>query len=88
MHFAKLFSSKDRKYNVNDDECYDEFVDQYLSASSDLCLSLSERLLYLHNLSHGNALRFNYANVIGRIRQFSEALQMVKEQFNSASKQQ
>ncbi len=33
-------------------------------------------------------LRFYDANVVGRERQFSEALKMMKEQFNSASKQQ
>ncbi len=88
MHISKLFSSKDRKYNGSDDEKYDEFVEQYLAASLELCLSPSERLQYLHNLFHGEALRFYNANVVGCARLFSEALQMMKKQFNSASKQQ
>ena len=78
MHIAKLFSSKDRNYNGNDDESYDEFVDQYLAVSRELCLSPSERLHYLHNFFHGEALRFYNANVVGRARLFSEALQMMR----------
>ncbi len=78
MHIAKLFFSKDRKYNGNDDESYDKFVDQYLAASRDLCFYPSERLQYLHNLFHGEALRFYNANVVGRARLFSEALQMMR----------
>ncbi len=83
-----MFSSKDRKYNGNDGESYDEFVDQYLAASRDLWLSPAKRLEYIHNFFHGEALRFYNANIVGRAHEFSEALQMGKEQFNSASKQQ
>ncbi len=88
MHTAKLFSSKDRKYNGSDDENYDEFFDQYLAVSSDVCLSPSERLQYLDQLFHSEALRYYNANIVGRSRQFYEALQMMTERFNSASKQQ
>ena len=88
MQIVKLFSSKDRKYRGKYDESYDEFVDEYLTASLELCLSPLERLQYLHNLFHGEDLCFHNANVVERARQLSEAQKMMKEQFNSASKQQ
>ena len=88
MRIANLFYSKDRKYNGKDDESYDEFIDQYLAAFRDLCLSPSDRQQYLHNLFYSAALRFYNANIVGRARQFFEGLQMMKEQCNSASKQQ
>ncbi len=58
IHIAKLFSPKEKKYSGNDDEGYEEFVDQYLVASQDLCLSSLERLQFLHILFQGEALRF------------------------------
>ena len=84
LHIGKIFSWKYRKYNGNDDE----FVDLCLAACRDLCFATSERLQYLHNLFHGEALRFYNGNVVGRAHQFPEALQLMKEQLNSASKQQ
>ncbi len=56
MHFTKPFFWKDRKCNGNDNESYDEFVDQYLAALCDLCLSPSERLQNFQNLFHREAL--------------------------------
>ncbi len=88
MYIAKLFSSKDRKYNDNYDESYVEFADQYFSGSLALCLSPLERLQYLHNLAHGDALRFYNANFAGPAQRFPEALQMMKKRFKSARKQQ
>ncbi len=88
MHVTKLFSAKYMKYIEHNDEGYEEFVVQYLAAWRDLHFSSSERLQFLHNLFDGEALRFYNANVAGRVRELTEALQLVKEQFKSASKQQ
>ncbi len=88
MHITKLLSLEDRKYNENDCDSYYEFGYQYRAASSDLCLSPSKCQQYLQNLFHCDALRLYNAIVVGRARQFSEALQTIMEQFRSASKQQ
>ncbi len=88
MQIAKLISSKCRKYNGDDEKSCDEFVDQYLAASCDICLPPSPRQKYLYNRFHVEALRFYDANIPGRARQFSEVLQMMKEKINSASNQQ
>ncbi len=88
VHIEKLFSSNERKYSGSYDEWNVEFVDRYLAVSIDLLLSPSERLEFIHNIFHGEALRLYNGNVIGRAPDFPESMQMMKDQFNYASKQQ
>ncbi len=49
MHIAKLFSTTDRKYSGSDDDCYEEYIDQYISVSRDLGSTPVERQQFLHN---------------------------------------
>ena len=88
IYVSKRFATKDQKGNGADDVCYDEFVNQYIAASRDLCIPAKERHQYLHNLFRGEALRFYNANVEGKAADFPEALRIMTEQLNSSSRQQ
>ncbi len=88
MHIAKLFYTKEGKYSGSDDDSYEEYIDKFIAVSRALGLAQGERLQFSHNLFCGEALLFYNASVNGRAGYFPEALKMIKEQFNSPTKQQ
>ncbi len=88
INVSKRFVTKYQQYSGTDDESYDEFVEHYIAASRDLCIPAKERHQYLHNIFPCEAFRFYNANVEGKDADFSEALRIMNEQFNSSSKQQ
>ncbi len=88
INVSKRFATKDQKDNGADDDSYDEFVDQYIAASRDLCIPARERHQYLQNLFRGEALQFYNSNVEGKAADFPEAIRIMKKQFNSSSRQQ
>ena len=88
INVIKRFATKDQKDSGENDESYDEFLEQYIAASRDLCIPAKKRHQYLHNLFRGESLWLYNAYAVGRAADFPEALRIVKEQLNLLSKQQ
>ncbi len=88
INVIKRFATKDQKDSGENDESYDEFLEQYIAASRDLCIPAKKHHQYLHNLFRGESLWLYNAYAVGRAADFPEALRIVKEQLNLLSKQQ
>jgi hypothetical protein len=85
-HMAMRFKDDTKKFSGALGECWSEFISEYLYAAEDYKLNPFQKLQYFHHLLRDNAKRFYTRHIQGNVGSFSEASNLMEQEYNSISR--
>jgi hypothetical protein len=85
-HMAMRFKDENKKHSGALGECWSEFISVYLYATEDYKLTYFHKLQHFHHLLRDYAKRFYTRQIQGSVGSFSEASNIMEQEYNSISR--
>eukprot|EP00171_Calliarthron_tuberculosum_P002786 IDg2786t1 len=86
-YIGMRFRERDSKFSGDLGESWIEYVAEYQQVARDYALSPMQKKQYLHNLLRGDAKRYYLDRVDNQVNNFTEAVRMIDNEYNSIVRQ-